>query len=146
MSYKIGQIVYVVFRKEAKIYPWQVIEEITKKTITGEKTTYMVRFGSSGADDTIRSVDSIDGDIFDSADAARKTLVERASKSINNMVGLAVNQAKEWYKDGFENADSPQTLSAVREATSNKKEPVMIELPDGRMAKVNSVHLPDDPS
>lgn len=109
MSYRVGQVLYVVLRKEPNVYPMQVVEEITKKTLEGEVTSYMLR---AGADPTkVLAINDIDGEIFDSADTARKTLNERVAASISARVDQAISKAKEWYPSGFEHAsDDPMSL------------------------------------
>lgn len=109
MSYKVGQVLYVILRKEASVYPMQVVEEITKKTLDGEVTTYMVRAGSDP--NKVLPINDIDGEVFDSAEKAKKTLIDRVSSSINQRVEQAVLKAKEWYPTGFESAiDDPLSI------------------------------------
>ncbi len=166
MNYRVGQVLYVVLRKEPNVYPMQVVEEITKKTLEGEVTTYMLRAGSDP--NKVLSINEIDGEIFDSSDTAKRTLIERVSQSITNRVEQAVNKAKEWYPSGFEHAsDDPLTL--IKKATLGNGEQAakpkrqartetaalaaelaaeaaeadaIVELPDGTKAKVKSVKLP----
>lgn len=172
MSYKVGQVLYVVLRKEPNVYPMQVVEEITKKTLDGEATSYMLRAGADVS--KVVSITDIDGEIFDSADNARKTLIERVSQSIAHRVEQAVNKAKEWYPSGFEHvSDDPMSLikktvtshdqmAAARAAKQQKQqqrqvrpevaefaaevEETVVEVPDGKggvmLAKVNSVKMP----
>ena len=43
MNYSVGQILFVVLNKKGQVYPMQVIEEIRKKTLKGEVTTYVLQ-------------------------------------------------------------------------------------------------------
>ena len=113
MSYAVGQVFYVVLNKQATVYPMQVVEEITKKTLDGAVTTYMVR-GQDAEKQMI--ITDIDGEIFDSADAARKALIDRVSQSISERVDTAVGQAKEWYPTGFESA-SGDPMAMIKKTT-----------------------------
>ena len=164
MNFKVGQVIFVVLRKQASVYPMQVIEEIVKKTLEGEATSYVVCAGA--ARDKIMSVNEIDGEIFDSAEKAKKTLIDRASRDISNRVDLAIKKAREWYPAGFESAvDDPlsmikkspgqQEVLAQRQFVSSEvselaaefaqeAEETVIELPDGVKARVNSVKLPKE--
>lgn len=114
MNYKVGQVLYVILRKEPNVYPMQVVEEITKKTLEGEITTYMVRAGSDP--NKVLPITDIDGEIFDSSEKALKTLIERVSRSITVRVEQAVGKAKEWYPTGFESA-SDDPLSIIKKTT-----------------------------
>lgn len=168
MSYKVGQILFVVLRKEAKVYPMQVVEEITKKTLDGEVKTYMVRAGSKAED--VLSVADIDGEVFDSASKAKSTLIERSTHAITQRVEMALSKAKEWYPTGFEEA-SDDALNAVRknitsiakpktlpkkisnelaqlqaemqEEVLDEGESSFMELPDGTRVKIGSLKLPE---
>ena len=109
MKYTVGQVLYVVLKKETRIYPMQVVEEITKKTLDGEVTSYMVRAGNDPKAQIL--IGDIDGEIFDSADKAKAVLIERATASIARLVDNAVQKAQEWYPGSFEApSDDPLTL------------------------------------
>ena len=112
-TYRVGQVVYAVLRKEAKVIPLQVIEEITKRSLNGEETTYMVKVGK---DAKTAAIASLDAEIFDNADAARSMLVERATQAITQRVDDAVAVAKEWYPSGFEaRSEDPLALLTKQE-------------------------------
>lgn len=115
-TFAVGQVLYVILRKEPNVYPMQVVEEITKKTLDGELTTYMVRFGADP--NKVLAIGDVDGEIFDSSERALKTLIERVSKSITIRVEQAVSKAKEWYPSGFESA-SDDPLSIIKKTTSD---------------------------
>lgn len=121
-SYKVGQVVYAVLRKEAKVFPLQVIEEITKRTLDGEATTYMVKAGQDPK--KVVAIADLDAEIFDNAEAARAMLIERATQAITQRVEAAVSTAKEWYPSGFE-ARSEDTLAMLtrQEATASTGQP-----------------------
>jgi len=114
-SYRVGQVLYVVLSKEARIYPMQVVEEVTKKTLEGSVTTYMVR-GGPNTEETL-AIEQIEGEIFDSAGKVQKALIERATAGITSRVEAAVSKSQEWYPTGFEQA-------ADDELASLKKVPV----------------------
>jgi hypothetical protein len=120
VSYTVGQVLYVVLRKEASVYPMQVVEEITKKTLEGEVTTYMVRAGAGA--DKVLAVSDIDGEVFDSAEKAKKVLIERVSASIAQRVDQAVQKAKEWYPSGREIV-SDDPMSLIKKVTTIGEQP-----------------------
>ena len=151
MSYSVGQILYVVLRKEANVYPMQVIEEITKRTLEGAVTTYVVRAGSEGK---TLALNEIDGEVFDSAERAKVTLIERASQSITQRVALAVSKSKDWYPGGFEGDRSALATLAAKSQTPaatedlnfglEEEEMTVMELPDGTKAKVRTLKVPQN--
>lgn len=109
MKYSVGQVLYVVLKKESRIYPMQVVEEITKRTLEGELTSYMVRGGTDPKAQLL--ITDVDGEIFDSAEKAKTELIERATNSINRLIAHAVQKAGEWYPNSFEApSDDPMAL------------------------------------
>lgn len=134
MSYSVGQILFVVLNKKGQVYPMQVVEEITKKTLRGEETTYVLQGGSDPESRLL--IDKVDGEIFDSAEDARSSLVSRATAQINKLVSIAVAKSKEWYgkNEEFksEQLPEPETLAKF----SVEKEEVIVQLPDGTKARL----------
>jgi hypothetical protein len=170
MKYRVGQVLYVVLKRETRVYPMQVVEEITKKTLDGEVTSYMVRGGSDPKAQLL--ISEVDGEIFDSAEKAKSVLIDRATGSIVRLMDAAVQKAKEWYPGSFE-APSDDPLSLLKKTPQSSPKPpapqrapsdalselaaelqaesaqiagedaTLITLPDGSKAKVNSIKLPD---
>lgn len=140
MKYNIGQVLFVVLSKKNQVYPMQVTEVITKKTLKGEEVSYLLQAGSDG---TSIMLDRIDGEIFDSADAARKTLVHRATQQINKLVDLAVKKSTEWYQTVRPTPevevktiqDLPDFDAEVDDIERSVTESSVV-LPDGTVAKV----------
>jgi len=162
-QYKLGQTLYVILHKEASVYPIQVVEITTKKTLEGEQTVYMVRAGADPK--KILAVSDLAGDIFESPDKARQVLMERVSQSINARIESAVTKAKEWYPNGFESTNVLDPLSLIKNSDNVKKseksvtrpevaqlavefaqeaDRAMLELPDGQKVRVRSVKLPEE--
>lgn len=159
-TFKVGQVLFVVLRKEATVYPVQVIEEVIKKTLEGVTTSYMVQAGAPAASKVVAMSD-IDGEVFDSSEKAKSTLIDRVTSSISQRVDQASAKAREWYPTGFQLAsDDPSSLvkkpatRAARSAEPREAEVVLpteqldegtiIELPDGTRAKLRQVKLPDE--
>lgn len=152
--YKIGQVLYVVLNKKNVVMPLLVVKELLERTIEGEAVTYMVR-GGQDANTTISMAD-VDGEVFLTAASAKKSLTERATASINKLVDAAVLRAREWYPGASEmpSVDDALHLVAKQAGPQRPAPPVdprdvglgidssFIELPDGTMARVNSVKLP----
>lgn len=111
MKHTVGQIIYVVLNKEMRVYPMQVIEEITKKTLEGDVVSYTVRGGTDPK--AVLLITDIDGEIFDSANKAKSVLVERATESIARLIDAAVSKAHEWYPGSFE-APSDDPLAVLK--------------------------------
>lgn len=150
MNYKIGQILFVVLKKQSQVFPMQCIEIITKKTLEGEEINYKVR-GGQDANATLM-VNEIDGEIFDSSEKARSALTDRATRSISKIVDIAVQKASEWYgPNAFEapEGDVLATLKKQPEPIGKKQnkprlappgEGTPVQLEDGTVVRVK---MPD---
>jgi hypothetical protein len=134
MSYSVGQILFVVMNKKNQVYPMQVVEEITKKTLKGEITSYVLQGGSS-TQSTIM-LDQVDGEVFDSADEVRRVLQSRATTQINKLVAAAVEKSKEWYS--LEIVPSEKLESISNDPSQISEEDTTVTLPDGTKARLKS--------
>ena len=126
--YTIGHIVFVVLSKKNQVYPMQVTEIITKRTLQGEETNYILQAGSDR--DSKVSMDQIDGEVFESPEKARQTLIQRATQQINRLIDAAVTKSTEWYGE---------SATLEREEFTEKITDDLVEtvvLPDGTVAKV----------
>jgi len=148
--YEIGQVVFVVINKKHQIFPMQVVETVTKKTLQGEEIKYCLQAGSDKS--TKIMLDQLDGEFFVSAEEARHVLVSRATSQINALIASAEEKAKSWYKllESDERSIAAKTLitqfevpkiSYIDEQAENEPEDNSVVLPDGRVAKLR---LPDN--
>ena len=139
--YTIGQILFVVLSKKNQIYPMQVIEVITKKTLHGEEIKYLLQGG--GETPTTIMMDNLEGEVFETAESARSTLINRATVQINRLIDSAVLKSKEWYERPAAPDNSIQTIDDLpelrAEATHNSSkydDAQTVMLPDGTVAKI----------
>jgi hypothetical protein len=137
MNYQIGQVLFVVLAKKNQVYPMQVIETITKRTLSGEEINYILQAGQDKSSKV--SLDQVDGEIFETADKARRTLIQRATSQITKLVEVAVNKAGEWY--GV-TEQSPQTINDLPDLMAKPPAPQieedasLVTMPDGSVVKV----------
>lgn len=126
-AYRVGQVLYVLMSKETKIIPVQIVEEIIKRTVTGETVSYIVKAGKNSKP---ISLQDFDGEVFDSVDLLRDTLLKKVMNTVNNVVDNAVLRASEWY-------DQPEVVSPlVDEQQVQSDDTVSVKLPDGKIASV----------
>jgi len=130
MKYSIGQVLYVLMNRETKICPVQVIEEITKKSLNGETTNYVVKFGQKGES---MSLSDMDGQVFDSIDFLRQTLHEKVVKMIDIVVENSEKRAKQWYS--LEEKVDVQPQQRIEQHVVEVDDAIVV-LPDGTKAKV----------
>jgi hypothetical protein len=129
-AYKVGQIIYVLTSKETKIYPVQVVEEIIKRSITGESVSYIVKAGKGNK---FVPISDIQGELFEDVESLREVLTKRIINTVNNIVNESIEKASEWY-------EQPEVHSPIVDNTSleqdNKQDSVVVKLSDGKIANV----------
>lgn len=115
MSYRVGQVLYVILKKEASVYPMQVVKEVIEKTLDGEVTTYMLQVGADPTKTV--AMNQINGEIYESSADAKKVLIDRVSGAISQRIEQAIGKAKEWYPSGFEHVNEDDPLSLIKTST-----------------------------
>jgi hypothetical protein len=115
MKLNVGQIVFVVLDKQTVVYPMLVIEEIIKRTMhKGEIVSdvdYILQAG--GSKPKTISLSNIQGQVFESSESAKNSLMDNATFTINKLIENAVSKASEWY--GNSAVDVPQYESSSLE-------------------------------
>ena len=136
MSFFVGQILFVVLNKKSQVYPMLVVEEITKKTLQGEDTNYVLHGGADSSSTVLLT--QVDGEIFESAEEARNSLVAKATEQIDRIVLTAINKSKEWYSQAIN-----EQKSTVHELppTVNLQDDTTVLLPDGTVARIKNLNV-----
>ena len=88
-KYEVGTILWIIHKDRPGLVAYRIIEEITKKTLEGEKIQYIVQPAIPKAKPV--QLESIKGRIFLSAEEAKNALVENASKAIDAIVEKTQN-------------------------------------------------------
>ena len=114
-----------------------VVEEIIKKTMQGEETNYILQGGQDVS--TTILLNHIDGEIFESSDEAKYTLINRATIQIEKIIDNAVEKAIAWYSLSQDDQHSQQEVMSLVEV--NESDEVKVELPDGSFAKLKNIGL-----
>lgn len=128
MKYKVGQIIYAILNKKGQVYPLMVVEEITKKTIKGEVTSYIVQVGADSSNTSV--LEQIEGELFENPEEAKSVLAKRATSQIERVVDNAVKKATEWYHNSSQSDEEIHELPPSNEANQT------ITLPDGTVARI----------
>ena len=142
--YSIGQILFFVLSKKSQVYPMQVVEIITKKNLSGEEATYVLQAGPEK--ETKLTLDQVDGEVFESPDVLRQTLVHRATVQVNKLIDYAVDKSYTWYSSGKSSSHVPQTIQNLpallaKPDTARVQEDVedegsFVTMPDGSVIRV----------
>jgi len=129
MTYRVGQVLFVIINKKMQIYPMMIIEEIVKRTMQGEEVNYVLQGGSDST--TTILLNQVDGEIFESAEEAKYVLTNRATQQIEKLIDSAVARANEWYN--FDNQETSEALTLPEQ-----QDKIKITLPDGTIANLKT--------
>jgi len=104
-SYEVGQIIYLLVEKSARVFPVQVVEEIVRKSISGEKITYMVKLPNESAE--LVDLDDLKAQVYINEDLLKQKMISNATSAIEKMVDKAVMIGKEIFSKTEEVEDKP---------------------------------------
>lgn len=130
MTYRVGQVLFVIVNKKMQVYPMMVIEEIVKRTLQGEEVNYVLQGGSDPSTTILLS--QVDGEVFESADEAKYVLTNRATTQIERLVDAAVARANEWYS--FQKQEEVHEVMSLPQPEQQEK--IKVTLPDGTVANL----------
>ena len=137
MKLEVGQIIYILSRKDRKVYPAIVIEEICRKTLEEEAVSYVIRLPDKSK--TQVKLEEIDADYFVSVEDVEKEMKRAAEDQINAIISNAVKMT-----DAFEGqVKKPAPRKDIPEAVQRNISPaiteedarVMVDLGNGMKAK-----------
>lgn len=136
MAYVVGQVLFIVPKDKTSLVPVQVVEEIVKKTIQGSVTSYMVA-NRSQTNEEVFELSKLSGELFESAEQARKALTQRAVAAVNQVVDRAIEVARSRFPNAvvMQQHVEPPLIDA-------DDEEVHVMLEDGTQVKAK-VHLPE---
>ena len=130
MEYNVGEILWIVSNSPG-IVVVRVIEEITKKTLSGTKTSYIVEV--LGKEDSGYDLENIKGKIHRSKDDAVSTMMENTRKAIDAMVEQQVKLIANLWKSGEKIVGPSETVSNDVPPDDNYE---VIELENGTKARI----------
>ena len=126
--YQVGQILYIILKKKKAVFPVQVVEQVVRKTLTGEDVTFKVTLPN--ANESI-NLQTIAEKVFISSEDLQNYLMSNLSEKITAMV----NEASDLASSSF--AAPTQNISSVVDKTSeDMPETMQITLEDGTKANV----------
>jgi hypothetical protein len=83
-NYEVGQIVYLLVKGEMKVIPTRVVEAITRKTLEGVATTYMVQLPDK--DRSVMDLTELDAEPYNDLNRVREVMLERVTASIEGTI------------------------------------------------------------
>lgn len=136
MNYKVGQILYMTNSESLKIIPIQVVEEVSRTTMSGTEITYMIQLPDKKK--TTADIKAIKGEVYSDINILKTDMLKRATSSIENMINIAINLSKEAFKKEDKNIVN-QKENDVQVETND--DIILVDLGNGVKAKMKTNEL-----
>ena len=145
MNYKVGQIVYLLSRKDIKIFPAQVIEEIRRKTLDKEIISYILRLPNKDRSEVL--LDEINADVFTSLEDVDSKMKKNAHEQINGFLKRAKDMESIFNPPDLDTEDKEKERSSTEDHQlvsheNNDKSLAEVDLGNGMKGKINLSELP----
>ncbi len=132
MSYTVGQIIYLLSRKEIKVYPAQIVEEIKRKTISEEIVSYIIRLPDKSGTEVL--IDEVSAEIFTSINDLEIKMVENAKAQIGVFLENAKNLESVFLPAKEESsAESIKDTKNIPEKKKRSRKKKTQEAPSGKV-------------
>tara|TARA_Y100000592_G_C5457358_1_gene312098 strand:- start:1146 stop:1592 length:447 start_codon:yes stop_codon:yes gene_type:complete len=141
--YEVGQVLYVLMKKEHTVIPVRVVEKILRKTLDGESISYIVELPTSSQDHV--DLEKLGTGIYSSSADAMSVMIDNAKATISGIIKKAENIAKTAFNVDTQPPDVPQQVEVLAhdltpqntEAHFNLGEQMEVDLGQGLKGKIN---------
>ena len=130
MSYAVGQVLYLLSKKETKVFPVQVVEVVLRKTLEGEATSYAVSLPVKSGD--IIDLDKIGADVFLTPQDLKVYMLKNAKNSIEGVVQRSCELARQLFP-----TSSVPTAEVLAEDQDEVEVITKVDLGNGMTANVD---------
>jgi len=91
--YEVGHILYLLFERKRQVIPVQVTEQITRKTLSGEKMEYIVTLPNEKR--ATAELSTLGAEVFYSIEDAQEHMINSAKSAIDSMISKTTQVASE---------------------------------------------------
>tara|TARA_B100000214_G_scaffold342844_1_gene290923 strand:- start:1882 stop:2322 length:441 start_codon:yes stop_codon:yes gene_type:complete len=136
MNFSVGQVIYLLTKKDPKVYPALVCEEVQKRSLTGNTTSYVVRLPTDDAKEV--ELERLDAEIFTGIDEARSTMISKATEKIDFILSRAEEISHVFSEFAVsENSDESEPEEVIESEESQDQEYATVDLGGGQVARIN---------
>ena len=138
--YEVGQILYLLINKSQKVAPVQVVEQVVRKSVSGEDISYTVQLPNNEKSKVPLS--NIDCEIFTSSDTIRRSMISNATSAIDKIVSdsIAISSKVFSVKERAVKNNNVISLSGS-EAIEADESKVTVDLGNGIVGKIDIASL-----
>lgn len=140
MTYTVGQIVYLLSRKDVKVFPALVIEEIKRKTIESEIISYVVRLPDKSMSEVL--LEEISADVYVSLEDLKESMMKNAKVQIERLLEKAEKTSDVFAPEKTDNDNSELIINENGTGNSVENGSVaVVDLGNGQTGKINLKEL-----
>ena len=136
--YNVGQVLYTILQKQQQILPIKVVEQVTKKTLEGEKTEFFVKIPTNKKSENFNLNDF--NNVYLSLEEVKNKLLENAITSIEAMVSKTI-VLQEKHFEAKEKEELVVKTQDENLSCNNENNHVKIDLGNGQIANLNINNL-----
>lgn len=131
--YEVGQLIYTIIEDKHKVMPLKVSEQVTTKTLEGEKTVYKAILPGSNKKVLLDKLSNIWTDL----DEVKEHMLQNANKAIDNMLN-ETKKVKEKYFVDKELIDACKVVSKedIIESDVVDQSTIEVDLGNGQIGKL----------
>ena len=127
----VGQILFVMKTDDTSLVPVLIVEELVRKTLSGEETTHTVEALTQGGTRKRFALSNNSFHVFDDVETARQYLIRNATNAINMLCDSAVKKSQQLLGE----INTPVPREKVHEQPVQEQTEVLLS--DGTKAKIN---------
>ena len=83
MAYKVGQVIYLIHPQKLAVIPAQVVEQIIKRTVSGEEIVYNLQPPGEVPQVTLSS---FEGEVFENLGSVREYLLTNVQNHVESII------------------------------------------------------------
>ena len=128
MAYEVGQVLFLIMRKKHGVVPVRVVEQVTRKSLDGEETSYRVEVPGQ---DEVYDLTELNGEIYTSIKSVKERLHANAERAIGDIVRAAEKISAKYFGNVMPVPLEPDDSESVK-----------VDLGDGTTANVMLPGMP----
>lgn len=133
--YEVGQVLYTVIEDKQIVVPIKIIEQVTVKTLEGEKTNYKILLPNN----KMQKVDmSKFKNVYTDISVIENILIEKAKEAIDQMLIDAITLEEKYFNTSLDSKDEEEKIMPV---CNNDNESIKIDLGEGIIANINKENI-----
>ena len=136
-QYEVGTVLWIIHRDRPGLVAYRVVEEITKRTLEGEKIQYLVQ-PAIPKSKTVQ-LESIKGRVFLTSEEAKQALIENATRAIDAMIEKTQNLVNKIFFAKQPTISKPNIVQVAPKPQEEKSLKIgyqWVEMEDGQKIQV----------